>query len=104
LGYLSKITQPWTSNPIALIVGVCGVIAGRENPLGGSTMFDAIFRACFSEFRKLDHEASGNPILLFSDGQDNASHTSLQEVVDICQNSNIAIYAFRSEPNPGLFS
>lgn len=103
-GYVSKIAQPWTSDPIVLTAGIRQVIAGRENPLGGTAMFDAIFRACYSEFGKIDHAASGNFVLLFSDGEDNASHTSLREVVDMCQRSNTAIYAFRSEPKPELFS
>jgi Ca-activated chloride channel family protein len=103
-GYVSKITQPWTDDPIALTMGIRQVIAGRENPLGGTAMFDSVFRACFNEFGNIDHAASGNFILLFSDGEDNTSHTSLQEVVDICQHSNTAIYAFRSEPNAGFFS
>jgi VWFA-related protein len=103
-GYLSKITQPWTSNPAALFSGIHQVVAGRENPLGGTAMFDTIFRACFNLFGKVDHAASGNFILLFSDGDDNASHTSLEEVVDICQRANTAIYAFRAEPAPSLFS
>ena len=103
-GYISKITQSWTGNPNALTAGIRQVIAGRENPLGGTAMFDTLFRACFNVFGKTDHAASGNFILLFSDGDDNAGHTSLEEVVDICQRANTAIYAFRSEPNPNFFS
>jgi Ca-activated chloride channel homolog len=103
-GYISKITQPWTGDPAALAAGIHQVIAGRENPLGGTAMFDTIFRACFNVFCKIDHAASGNFILLFSDGDDNASHTSLPEVVDICQRANTAIYAFRAEPSPSFFS
>jgi VWFA-related protein len=103
-GYLSKITQTWTNDQVALAAGIRQVVAGRENPLGGTAMFDTIFRACFNLFGKDDHAASGNFILLFSDGEDNASHSSLEEVVDICQNANTAIYAFRAEPDPSYFS
>jgi Ca-activated chloride channel family protein len=97
-GYISRTVQPWTSDPIALTNGIRKLTAGKANPLGGTALFDTIFRACFNEFGKIDHAASGNFILLFSDGEDNASHTSLQEAVDICQRSNTAIYAFRAEP------
>jgi len=103
-GYISKILLPWTSDPAALVGGIHQVVAGRENPLGGTAMFDTIFRACFNVFGSVDHAASGNFILLFSDGDDNASHTSLEEVVDICQRANTAIYAFRAEPSPSLSS
>ena len=97
-GYISRTVQPWTGDPIALTYGIRKVTAGKANPLGGTALYDTIFRACFSEFGKIDHAASGNFILLFSDGEDNASHTSLQEAVNICQHSNTAIYAFRAEP------
>jgi VWFA-related protein len=108
-GYVSKITQTWTSDPQALSAGIRQVVAGRENPLGGTALFDTIFRACFHVFGKADPVAAegtvrGNFILLFSDGEDNASHTSLKDVVDVCQRANTAIYVFRSEPNPSLFS
>jgi Ca-activated chloride channel family protein len=103
-GYLSKITQPWTSNPVALTNGVRNVIAVRENPLGGTALFDTIFHTCLYDFGKIDNAASGNFILLFTDGEDNASHTSLKEAVDICQRTHTAIYAFRSEHLPNFFS
>ena len=103
-GYASRIILPWTSDPIAVTAGIHRVIAGRENPLGGTALFDTIYRACFYEFGKVDHPASGNFILLFSDGEDNTSHTSLNEAVDICQRANTAIYAFRPAPEHGYSS
>jgi Ca-activated chloride channel homolog len=103
-GYVSKITQTWTGDPAVLTTAIRGITAGRENPLGGTALFDAIFSACFHQFGKTDHAASGNFILLFSDGEDNTSHTSLQEAVDVCQRANTAVYAFRSEPNSSLSS
>lgn len=64
--------------------------------------FDSIYRACFNQFRSLDGTDSGNFILLFSDGEDNASHTSLDEAVEMCQRTNTAIYIFRAEPETGF--
>ena len=103
-GYTSKVTIPWTGDAGALAAGIRNVVAGKENPLGGTALFDTIFRACFSEFGEVDHAASGNFILLFSDGEDNASHTSLSEAVDMCQRSDTAVYVFRSTAGPQLFS
>jgi VWFA-related protein len=97
-GYISRVDEPWTSNPISLTAGVQKVISGGGNPLGGTAIFDTVFRACMYQFCKIDHAASGNFILLFSDGEDNASHTSLKDAVEACQRSNTAIYAFRAEP------
>jgi len=100
-GFISRLSQPWTSDATALASSIQRTTAGRANPLGGTALFDTIFRACFSEFGKIDHEASGNIILLFSDGEDNASHTSLKDAVDQCQHSNTAIFAFRPDPKSG---
>jgi VWFA-related protein len=94
-GYVSNIRQNWSGDSAALSTAVRGIVAGRANPLGGTALFDALFRACFYQFGKVDHAASGNFILLFSDGEDNASHTSLADAVDACQKANTAIYAFR---------
>ncbi len=38
--------------------------------------------------------ATGNFLLLFSDGLDNASHARIEDDVDICQQTNTAIYVF----------
>jgi Ca-activated chloride channel homolog len=103
-GYTSKLLTRWTSDSAALATGIGNVAAGKENPLGGTALFDALFRACFSEFSKVDHAASGNFILLFSDGQDNASRTSLQQAVDMCQRSDTAVYVFRATAGTQLFS
>jgi Ca-activated chloride channel family protein len=102
-GYLSNVIQSWTGDPATLSAGVRRVSAGRENPRGGTAMFDTIYRACSFEFGKIDR-ATGNFILLFSDGEDNASHMSLKEVVDACQRTNIAIYSFRAEPKESSFA
>jgi Ca-activated chloride channel family protein len=103
-GYTWKIAQQWTSDPAALASGIRNIVAGRANPLGGTALFDAIFRTCLYDFGDIDHTASGNFILLFSDGEDNSSHSSAQETIKICQRSNTAIYAFRAEPRPGFYS
>lgn len=103
-GYTSVVTQPWSGDATTLANALRRVVAGRQNSLGGTALFDAVFHACFNEFGKVDHAGSGNFILLFSDGEDNASHTSLIEAVDMCQRSNTAIYAFRADPAPGSSS
>jgi VWFA-related protein len=97
-GYISTVTQTWTGDQAAVAAGVRNAIAGRENPLGGTAIFDAVFRACHSEFGAVDHAAGGNFIVLFSDGEDNASHGDIRLAVDTCQHANTAIYVFRAEP------
>ena len=96
-GRLSRVLQPWTNDAGVLTAGIGRITAGGESRLGGTAIFDTIFRACSAQFGKIDHAASGNFILLFSDGEDNASYVSLKDAVALCQRSNTAIYAFRTD-------
>jgi len=100
-GYSSEFAQSWTNNPHTLSMSVQNVQAGRMNPLGGTAIFDTIFRACLYGFGKIGPASSSNFILLFSDGEDNASHATVEEVLNACQKSNTAIYAFHIPPPPG---
>jgi VWFA-related protein len=94
-GFASNFAQPWTGDRQLLSRGIENVRQGKMNPMGGTAIFDTIFRACFYGFGGIDPTATGNFILLFSDGEDNASHTSMDEALGACQRSNTVIYAFR---------
>jgi Ca-activated chloride channel family protein len=91
------VMRPWSSDARALTTGIRKVTGTGGSSMGGTAIFDAVFGACLYQFGKIDHAASGNFILLFSDGQDNASHVSLQEAVDMCQRTHTAIYSFRTD-------
>jgi Ca-activated chloride channel family protein len=99
----STLTQPWTSNVAALTTGLRGFIANAKRRPGGTAVFDAIYRACLNQFGRLERTDTANFVLLFSDGEDNASLASLKDAVDMCQRSNTAIYVFRAQPQ-GRFS
>jgi len=103
-GYSSEIAQSFTSDPLLLSHGIRNIKSGKMNPLGGTAIFDTIFRACFYGFGKVDPTATGNFILLFSDGVDNSSHMSLEETLGACQRSNTVIYAFGVAPDSGHYS
>jgi Ca-activated chloride channel family protein len=90
-----KMVQPWTNNPALLLNGIRNV-ATSESRLAGTAIFDNLYHVCHSEFGRIDQKTSGNFVLLFSDGEDNASALSLREAVDACQRVDTAIYAFRS--------
>jgi Ca-activated chloride channel homolog len=95
---LSEITQPWTSDTNALGAGVRRFAATRASHTHGTAIFNAIYQACLNQFGHIDHPGTGNFVLLFSDGEDNASNASLKNAVDSCQHANTAIYAFRTDP------
>jgi VWFA-related protein len=98
----SRVAQPWTDDTRALIAGIRGFSTEGKSRLRGTAIFDSIYRACMNQFGRLDQTASGNFILLFSDGEDNASLTSAKEAVDMCERTNTAIYVFRAEPEPSF--
>lgn len=93
---LSEITQPWTSDTNALTAGIRRFALTRTSHIRGTALFNAIYQACLNQLGHTDPPETGNLILLFSDGEDNASNASLKNVVDACQHANTAIYAFRS--------
>lgn len=97
--HLSTVAQSWTSDPLALSTGIRNYNPALHGGSGhaGTALFDAIYSACLNEFGHMDSRSSANFILLFSDGEDNASRDSLQQTVDRCQHSNTAIYAFRAD-------
>jgi Ca-activated chloride channel homolog len=92
-GHVSKLTQSWTGDVSSL---ERTVEAARESTkqLGGTALFNALFQACSSSFDKIDPTATGNFILLFSDGEDNAGLTSGDEAARACQRSDTQIFAF----------
>ncbi len=93
-GHSVTLMQPWTHDGEALALAA-REIAPRVGT-DGTGLFDAIFEACHGQFGGIDHAASGNFLLLFTDGEDNASFTTLQAAVDMCQRNSTAIYAFRA--------
>ncbi len=100
-GYSSEIAQPWTNRPEELSKSVGYIQSGGMNPLGGTAIFDTLFRTCLYDFGKIDANATSNFLLLFSDGEDTTSHTTLDEALKACQGKNISIYVFRSPPPAG---
>lgn len=94
-GYSSVVVRPWTGDQAAIVRSIQGVHQGQANPLPGTALTDSVFRTCFHGFSNADPSATGNLILLFSDGEDISSHTSMDEALRACQRSNTVIYAFR---------
>jgi VWFA-related protein len=98
----SKILQDWTGDSDALTATLRNVATDHASRMGGTALFDSIYKACRDQFGT-DNPLAGNFILLFTDGIDNASHARLEDNIDICQKANVAIYIFSAEPK-SLFS
>jgi Ca-activated chloride channel homolog len=95
----THLIQPWTNNPAALTTAIRTIPHGDS--IGGTALFDALYAACRNQFGEIDHRTSGNFILLFSDGEDNASFLDVETAVDMCQRTNTAIYAFSPNLHDG---
>ncbi|HTV07362.1 MAG TPA: VWA domain-containing protein [Acidobacteriaceae bacterium] len=84
--------QNWTDESSSIAAGAAAVRIrpGRHNPL--TAIFDTLYRACRDDWNANPLQSTGNFIVLFSDGQDDASHVYLSEAVDMCQRRHVAIY------------
>jgi Ca-activated chloride channel homolog len=88
------LAQDWTDEDSAIAVG-SAAIGPRYNRLDPLTaIFDSLYTTCRDRWGAKQAESTGNFILLFSDGEDDASHAYLSEAVDMCQRRHIAIYVF----------
>ncbi len=83
-----EVTQDFTDNTELLSVGVRALRAG-----GGTAMYDALYFACRDKLMK--QAVTGpvrNAIILLSDGEDNASHVTREEAIDMAQRADAIVY------------
>ncbi len=83
-----EVTQDFTDNTEKLSIGIRALRAG-----GGTAMYDALYFACRDKLMK--QERTGpvrNAIILLSDGEDNASHVTREEAIDMAQRADAIVY------------
>jgi VWFA-related protein len=83
-----EVTQDFTDNTELLSRGVRAL-----RPGGGTAMYDALYFACRD---KLGKQAQSGPvrraIVLLSDGDDNQSHVSREEAIEMAQRASVIVY------------
>ncbi|HEX3351178.1 MAG TPA: VWA domain-containing protein [Terriglobales bacterium] len=83
-----EVTQDFTDNTEALSRGVRAL-----RPGGGTAMYDALY---FAARDKLLKEQQNGPvrraIILLSDGDDNMSHVTREEAIDMAQRAEVIVY------------
>lgn len=99
----SDVLQKWSGDPASVAVAV-QTATQKANRLPGTALFNAVFQACSSSFMSVDPTATGNLLLLFSDGEDNSGLTTSDEAARACQKSNTQVFAFLSTSSPGRAS
>ena len=82
------VTQDFTDNTELLSKGVRSLKAG-----GGTAMYDALYYACRDKLMK--REQTGpvrRAIILLSDGDDNSSHVTPEESIEMAQRAEVIVY------------
>jgi uncharacterized protein YegL len=83
-----EVTQDFTENTEFLSKGV-----RMLRPGGGTAMFDAIYFACRDKLAKEQHTGPvRRAIVLLSDGDDNQSHVTREEAIEMAQRAEVIIY------------
>lgn len=94
----AQVRQDWTNDSAALAASLRTIAADHASRLGGTALYNAVYTACRDQWTSDPAAVTGNFILLFTDGLDNASHARMQDVIDACQHARTAIYVFTGEP------
>jgi len=83
-----EVTQDFTDNTEKLSIGVRSL-----KPGGGTAMYDALYFACRDKLMKA--QANGpvrRAIVLLSDGDDNQSHVTREEAIEMAQRAEVIVY------------
>src|SRR6266478_1416382 len=83
-----EVTQDFTDNTEALSRGVRAL-----RPGGGTAMYDALYFAARDKLLKEQQNgAVRRAIILLSDGDDNMSHVTREEAIDMAQRADVIVY------------
>ncbi|GAC1433521.1 MAG: hypothetical protein NVS1B11_16240 [Terriglobales bacterium] len=83
-----EVTQDFTDNTEALSIGVRAL-----RPGGGTAMYDALYFACRDKLLKQQQNLPvRRAIILLSDGDDNQSHVTREEAIEMAQRAEVIVY------------
>jgi Ca-activated chloride channel family protein len=83
-----EVTQDFTDNTESLARGI-----RMLRPGGGTALFDALYFACRDKLLKEQHTGPvRKAIVLLSDGDDNQSHVTREEAIDMAQRAEVIVY------------
>jgi VWFA-related protein len=84
-----EVTQDFTNNTEFLSKGV-----RMLRPGGGTAMYDALYYACRDKLAKQERNGPvRRAIVILSDGDDNQSHVTREEAIEMAQRAEVIIYA-----------
>jgi Ca-activated chloride channel family protein len=83
-----EVTQDFTDDPEKLDRGVRAL-----RPGGGTALYDALYYACRDKLLKMGHAGpTRRAIILLSDGEDNQSHVTREEAIEMAQRAEAIVY------------
>ena len=83
-----EVTQDFTDNPESLAHGV-----HELRPGGGTALYDALYFACRDKLLKAPKNTPvRRAIILLSDGDDNQSHVTREEAIEMAQRAEAIVY------------
>jgi Ca-activated chloride channel family protein len=83
-----EVTQDFTDSTEALSIGIRAL-----RPGGGTALFDALYFACRDKLLKSSpNGAVRRAIILLSDGDDNQSHVTREEAIDMAERAEVVVY------------
>src|SRR6266851_3044236 len=91
------VTQDFTDNTEALSRGVRSL-----RPGGGTAMYDALYFACRDKLLKAPQRGPvRRAIILLTDGDDNMSHVTREEAIDMAQRADVIVYSISTNITGG---
>jgi Ca-activated chloride channel homolog len=83
-----EVTQDFTDNTESLSLGVRAL-----RPGGGTAMYDALYFACRDKLLKSQFQGPvRKAVVLLSDGDDNQSHVTREEAIEMAQRADTIVY------------
>jgi Ca-activated chloride channel homolog len=97
-GFASEpaVTQDFSSDPVELGKGIDKLSNG-----GGTALFDAVSFACRKLGAYPDDERVARVLVILSDGEDNSSHSSLKQSIQVAERTGVTIYTVSTKEGLG---
>lgn len=92
-----EVTQDFTDSTEKLSIGVRAL-----RPGGGTALFDALYFACRDKLLKSSpNGAVRRAIILLSDGDDNQSHVTREEAIEMAERAEVVVYTISTNLTGG---
>jgi Ca-activated chloride channel family protein len=92
----ASVTQDFSADPVELGKGIDKLANG-----GGTALFDAVSFACRKLGEYPDGERVARVLVILSDGEDNSSHGSLKQSVQVAERTGVTVYTVSTKEGLG---